>query len=67
MSSMLTLSEKSNLNSLLSAVLEDHKHGVLTHEQAVRGLSNVYAAMESYDFPELSRLLKEGRKAFREL
>ncbi|HCA3439735.1 TPA: hypothetical protein MO340_004299 [Salmonella enterica subsp. salamae serovar 35:g,m,s,t:-] len=54
------------LTSFLSAVLRDHKEGVISDKSAINGLAHFISAVRDNEPTEVSSWLKEGRKFMQE-
>ena len=62
----LTNRDHQNMDAFLRHVLEDHKAGDITTDQAVGGLAHVMAALDIDNYGEAVSWFEQGRKFIRD-
>lgn len=62
---ILTNSDHRNLDSFLSAILDDFQKGAITKEQVIGGLGQAIGAVDKGNHGEAANWFKQGRKLIR--
>ena len=63
----LTEKDHNNLDAFLGHVLDDYKAGEISRQDALSGLTHVFAALDHDNYGEVRGWLEQGRKFIRNL